>query len=62
MKERTTFVVAHRLSTVQRADLILVLEKGRLVESGRHADLVHAGGRYQGLYEAQSFIGDLEEK
>jgi ATP-binding cassette subfamily B protein len=62
MKERTTFVVAHRLSTVQRADLILVLEKGRLVESGRHADLVHAGGRYQGLYEAQAFIGELEEK
>ena len=61
MKDRTTFVVAHRLSTVQKADLILVLDKGRLVESGRHADLVHAGGLYQSLYDAQVFIAPAEE-
>jgi len=56
MENRTTFVVAHRLSTVQKADLILVLEKGRLVESGRHSELLHQGGLYQRLYEAQVFL------
>ena len=60
MKDRTTFVVAHRLSTVQKADLILVLDKGRLVESGSHADLVQAGGLYQSLYDAQVFIAPAE--
>ncbi len=60
MRDRTTFVVAHRLSTVQKADLILVLDKGRLVESGRHADLVRAGGLYQSLYDAQVFIVSAE--
>ena len=61
MTTRTTFVVAHRLSTVQKADRILVLDKGDLVESGRHVDLAHAGGLYQRLYEAQVFIGDEEK-
>lgn len=55
MEDRTTFVVAHRLSTVQKADQILVLDKGALLEQGRHVDLVHAGGLYQQLYEAQTF-------
>lgn len=58
MVNRTTFVVAHRLSTVQKADRILVLDRGILVESGRHADLAHAGGLYQKLYEAQVFIDE----
>jgi ATP-binding cassette subfamily B protein len=56
MHNRTTFVVAHRLSTVQKADLILVLDRGELVESGRHRDLVQAGGLYQRLFEAQNFL------
>ena len=58
MAHRTTFVVAHRLSTVQKADLILVLEDGELVESGRHGELVNSNGRYQKLFEAQVFIAD----
>ncbi len=58
MVNRTTFVVAHRLSTVQKADRILVLDRGILVESGRHADLAHAGGLYQKLYEAQVFTDE----
>jgi len=58
MKDRTTFVVAHRLSTVRRADLILVLDKGKLVEQGSHAELVTAGGLYQQLFDAQSFIAE----
>ena len=58
MKNRTTFVVAHRLSTVRKADIILVLDKGLLVEQGVHADLVSAGGLYQQLFEAQTFLND----
>jgi ATP-binding cassette subfamily B protein len=56
MRDRTTFVVAHRLSTVQEADLILVLDEGRVVESGTHAQLVAHQGLYRRLYDAQSFI------
>ena len=50
MKERTTFVIAHRLSTVREADAIMVLEKGRIVERGTHRQLLEAGGRYADLY------------
>jgi ABC-type multidrug transport system fused ATPase/permease subunit len=53
MKGRTTFVIAHRLSTVRRADQILVLEAGRIVERGTHASLYAAGGRYFDLYTRQ---------
>jgi ATP-binding cassette subfamily B protein len=56
MKSRTTFVVAHRLSTVQEADLILVLNDGEIVESGTHSQLVSQQGMYRRLYDAQSFI------
>jgi ABC-type multidrug transport system fused ATPase/permease subunit len=47
------FVIAHRLSTVQRADQILVLEKGRIVERGTHQSLLDGGGLYRHLYELQ---------
>jgi len=50
MKGRTTFVVAHRLSTIQRADRILVLDKGRLVEEGNHTQLMARNGLYHYLY------------
>jgi subfamily B ATP-binding cassette protein MsbA len=50
MKGRTTFVIAHRLTTIQRADRILVLNKGRLVETGTHAELIDRKGLYQYLY------------
>jgi len=46
MRDRTTLVVAHRLTTIRNADLIVVLEKGRVVEQGSHAELVERGGRY----------------
>lgn len=53
MKGRTTFVIAHRLSTVREADLILVLKDGEIVEQGAHRELVTRGGIYQEIYEIQ---------
>ena len=53
MRGRTTLVIAHRLATVQQADRILVLDQGRLVEEGRHAELVKQGGMYARLAELQ---------
>ena len=52
-RDRTTFIIAHRLSTVQRADLILVLDRGLLVEQGTHADLMAEGGLYCHLAQQQ---------
>jgi ABC-type multidrug transport system fused ATPase/permease subunit len=56
LRDRTTFVIAHRLSTIRRADLILVIEAGRIVERGRHEELVERGGRYHQLYTVQARI------
>ncbi|ADU75293.1 ATP-binding cassette subfamily B protein [Acetivibrio thermocellus AD2] len=50
MKNRTTFVIAHRLSTVRNADLIIVLEHGEIIEQGTHEELLGMGGRYYQLY------------
>jgi len=55
MQSRTSIVVAHRLSTIQNADLILVLENGSIVQSGIHADLVRIDGPYKRFVEMQSF-------
>ena len=56
MKGRTTFVIAHRLSTIQKADQILVIENGRIVEQGKHEELLNLKGRYFDLYTYQSRI------
>jgi ATP-binding cassette subfamily B protein len=53
---RTSFVIAHRLSTVLAADKILVLDKGRLVDSGTHDELLERGGLYKTLYVANSAL------
>ena len=53
LRERTTLVIAHRLSTVERADRILVMDEGRIVESGTHAALLAAGGVYAALHRMQ---------
>jgi subfamily B ATP-binding cassette protein MsbA len=53
MKDRTTFVIAHRLSTVEKADRILVMEEGEIIEHGSHADLLAKGGRYAQLHKNQ---------
>lgn len=56
MKGRTTFVIAHRLSTIRQADQILVIEQGRIVESGKHEELIALQGRYYQLYTYQARI------
>ena len=50
---RTTLVIAHRLSTIMHADTIMVVEHGRVTESGRHDELLRAGGRYASFYRLQ---------
>lgn len=53
VRNRTTIVIAHRLSTVRRADSIVVMEGGRIIETGTHAELLARGGQYRKLYELQ---------
>ncbi|HEX6188038.1 MAG TPA: ABC transporter transmembrane domain-containing protein [Pyrinomonadaceae bacterium] len=60
VRDRTTIVIAHRLSTVRRADNIVVMEAGRIIEQGTHKDLLARGGQYQKLYEMQ--FADEEEE
>ena len=55
MKNRTSVVIAHRLSTIQHADMIVVLEKGEIVEQGTHAELTAMNGVYKKLCDLQSF-------
>ena len=53
MEGRTSFIVAHRLSTIREADVILVMKDGRIVERGRHQELLERGGMYAKLYNSQ---------
>ena len=53
MEGRTSFIVAHRLSTIQEADLILVMKDGNIIEQGRHRELLERKGFYAHLYESQ---------
>jgi subfamily B ATP-binding cassette protein MsbA len=53
VRDRTTIVIAHRLSTVRRADTIVVMEAGRIIETGTHSELLAKGGQYRRLYELQ---------
>lgn len=53
MRGPTSIVIAHRLSTVKNADEIAVIDEGRIVESGRHEDLVQSGGLYRKLHDRQ---------
>ena len=54
MKERTTLVVAHRLSTIRNADLICVMHEGKIVETGKHEELIKRDGYYRRLVEMQA--------
>ena len=53
LRGRSTLIIAHRLSTVLRADRVVVIDRGRMVEEGRHADLLAAEGVYSRLYRGQ---------
>jgi subfamily B ATP-binding cassette protein MsbA len=59
-RNRTTLVIAHRLSTIRRADMIVVMERGRIIETGRHEELLAQSGTYKKLYELQ--FADEEEE
>jgi ATP-binding cassette subfamily B protein/subfamily B ATP-binding cassette protein MsbA len=56
MANRTSFVIAHRLSTITHATRILVLENGRIIEQGRHEDLMRASGRYRDMVDLQTSV------
>lgn len=52
MRNRTTFIIAHRLSTIKNADLIFVMNQGKIVDNGRHEELLARNGLYARLYDA----------
>ena len=62
MIDRTTFIIAHRIQSIMNADLILVMDKGQIVQRGRHADLVKQDGIYQRIFNIQTRIEDELEK
>ena len=53
MKGRTSFIVAHRLSTIEEADIILVMKDGHIIEQGNHEELLRKNGFYAALYNSQ---------
>ena len=61
LEGRTSLVIAHRLSTVRNADLILVVDDGRIVQQGTHAELLRAGGLYADLYRTQFRDDDVKD-
>ncbi|MCK5315124.1 MAG: ABC transporter ATP-binding protein, partial [Anaerolineales bacterium] len=63
MEGRTSFVIAHRIQSVMTADLILVMEKGQIVQTGTHRELVEQPGMYREIFDLQALIEDeLEEE
>ena len=63
-KGKTSFIIAHRISSIKDCDLILVLEDGSIIESGTHKELLDKKGHYYGVYEAQygDYLGETNEE
>ncbi len=55
MEDRTSIVIAHRLSTIVKADNIVVLNEGKIIQQGKHSELITEGGQYKKLYDLQMF-------
>ena len=62
MENRTTFIIAHRIQSVMNADLILVMDKGEIVQMGRHEELVDQDGMYRQIFDIQTRIDEELEK
>jgi ATP-binding cassette subfamily B protein len=63
MKNRTTFIIAHRIQSIMNADLILVFDKGYIIQRGTHSELIQQDGMYQKIFELQTRIDtELEEE
>jgi ATP-binding cassette, subfamily B, bacterial len=62
MKDRTTFIIAHRIQSIMDADLILVMDQGRIIQSGKHEDLIMTDGIYRQIFDIQTKIDDELEK
>jgi ATP-binding cassette subfamily B protein len=56
--KRTTFIIAHRIQSVMNADLILVMDKGRIIQMGKHEDLIAQDGMYRKIYNLQTQIDE----
>jgi ATP-binding cassette subfamily B protein len=61
MKDRTTIVISHRISTVMNADNIILLENGKIAESGNHEQLIKLNGKYAHIYKLQQIAQELEQ-
>jgi ATP-binding cassette subfamily B protein len=61
MKDRTTIIISHRLSTLKHADKIVMLEAGRIIEEGTHDELIKIGGRYAGIYKLQQIAAEIAD-
>ena len=58
MKGRTTFIIAHRIQSLMQSDLILVLDKGKIIQQGVHKDLIKISGKYKEIFDIQTKIDD----
>ena len=61
MEGRTSFIVAHRLSTIKSADIILVMKDGNVIEQGNHDELMKLGGFYSELYNSQYYVAEVQK-